>query len=337
MKLVIYLSIILFALASSINANETRENVIKRGFVNCGVSEGVPGFSNVDVSGKWVGIDVDFCRAVAAAVLSDSNKVKFIPVSQSNRFEVVRGKEVDLLSRNLTLTFNREIDTGNHAFIRISYYDGETFMVRKSSKINSVYQINNLTVCAAIGSTSEIVSRDFFKKQNKKYSLVSFKNWEEATNAYDEGRCDTMINDLSVLHGLKHKLKNPEDHIVLKEVINKSPLAILVRYDDKNWNNIVTWVINSLILTEEKEINSKNIDYMSLSEDTEIKKLLGKEGDFGKKLGLSNDWIYNIVKQVGNYEEIFERNLGSKSNLKIERGYNNLWTKGGLMYSPPMR
>jgi general L-amino acid transport system substrate-binding protein len=329
--------IILFVLTSNINANETREDVIKRGFVNCGVSEGVVGFSSINESNQWIGIDVDFCRAIAAAVLNDSNKVKFIPVSQSNRFEVVKGKQVDLLSRNLTLTFNREIDTGNHAFIRISYYDGETFMVRKSSKINSVYQINNITICVAMGSTSEIVSRDFFKKQNKKYSLISFKNWEEATNAYDEGRCDAMLTDVSLLYAFRYKLKNPDDHVILKEIINKSPLAILVRYDDKNWNNIVTWVINSLILTEEKGINSKNIDSLSFSEDPEIKKLLGKEGDFGKKLGLSNDWIYNIVKQVGNYEEIFERNLGSKSNLKIERGYNNLWTKGGLMYSPPMR
>jgi general L-amino acid transport system substrate-binding protein len=333
----IRLLIILFLLTSNINANETREDVIKRGFVNCGVSEGVVGFSSINESNQWIGIDVDFCRAIAAAVLNDSNKVKFIPVSQSNRFEVVKGKQVDLLSRNLTLTFNREIDTGNHAFIRISYYDGETFMVRKSSKINSVYQINNITICVAMGSTSEIVSRDFFKKQNKKYSLISFKNWEEATNAYDEGRCDAMLTDVSLLYAFRYKLRNPDDHVILKEIINKSPLAILVRYDDKNWNNIVTWVVNSLILTEEKGINSKNIDSLSLSEDPEIKKLLGKEGDFGKKLGLSNDWVYNIVKQVGNYEEIFERNLGSKSNLKIERGYNKLWTKGGLMYSPPMR
>lgn len=336
MKKIFIITLFLF-ITNNVNANQTRDEIIKRGFVNCGVSEGVVGFSSINESKKWIGMDVDFCRAVAAAVLNDSNKVNFIPVSQRDRLEVVRGKQVDLLSRNLTATFNREVDTGNHAFIRISYYDGDGFMVRKSSKIITAYQLNNISICTTVGTTSEITARDFFSKQNKKYSLIAFKDWEEATNAYDAGRCDAMLTDHSFLYSFKSKLKNPDEHIILKEFITKQPTAILVRYDDKNWYNIVTWVINSLILAEESGINSKNIDSFALSEDPEIKKLLGKEGNFGKKLGLSEDWIYNIVKQVGNYEEIFERNLGSKSILKIERGYNKLWNKGGLLYSLPLR
>ena len=336
MKIIVIVITILFV-SFSANANETREEIIKRGFVNCGVSEGVVGFSSINESKQWVGIDVDFCRAVAAAVLNDATKVKFIPVSQRDRLEVVRGKQVDLLSRNLTWTFNREVDTGNHAFVRISYYDGDTFMIRKSSKITSIYQLDNISICTTMGANSEVTARDFFKKQNKKHSLIAFKDWEEATNAYDEGRCDAILTDISFLYSFKSKLKKPEDHVVLKEIVSKQPTAILVRYNDKNWYNIVTWVINSLILAEESGVNSKNIDSMSSSEDPEIKRLVGKEGEFGKKLSLSNDWAYNVIKQVGNYEEIFERNLGSKSNLKIERGYNKLWTKGGLMYSIPLR
>jgi general L-amino acid transport system substrate-binding protein len=336
MKSVIYTSIILFALASSINANETRKKIIERGSINCGVSQGVIGFSSIDKD-QWSGMDVDFCRAVAAAVFGNLNKVNFFPISQRDRSDVVRGGQVDLLARNFTWTFNREVDSGNHAFIRISYYDGEGFMVRKSSKITSVYQLNNISICAVIGSTSETTARDFFEKQNKQHSIISFRDWEEAVSSYDIGRCDAILIDHSMLYAFKLKLKKPEDHIILKEIINKAPTAIWVKYDDKNWHNIVTWVINILILAEEHGINSNNIDNMLLSKDPEIKKILGLEGDFGKKLGLPNNWAYNVIKQVGNYEEIFERNLGLKSNLKIERGYNKLWTKGGLMYAPPLK
>lgn len=333
---IIFFVALLF-LTNSANANETREQVIKKGFVTCGVSEGVVGFSSIDKSGKWVGIDVDYCRAVAAAVLNDSTKVKFVPVSQRDRLEVVRGKQVDLLSRSLNVTFNREVDTGNHAFIRTTNYAIETFMVRKSSKINSVYQLDNVSVCTAVGAIYEMTAREFFKKQNKKYSIITFRDWEETAMAYEQGRCDALIADIPFLYSFKAKFKKPEDHVVLKQSVAKSPTSILVRYDDKNWYNIVTWVINALILAEESEVNSTNVDSMLLSEDIEIKKLLGKEGDFGKKLGLSNEWAYNIIKQVGNYEEIYERNLGNKSNLKIDRGYNKLWTKGGLMYSIPLK
>ena len=334
-KTIFFVALLFFT--NSANSNETRELVIKKGFVTCGVSEGVVGFSSINKLGQWEGIDVDFCRAVAAAVLADSNKVKFIPVSQRDRLLVVKQKEVDLFSRSLNVTFNREVDTGNHAFIRTTNYAIETFMVRKSSKISSVYQLNNVVVCTTMGAIYEVTAREFFKKQNKKYSIITFRDWEETAMAYEQGRCDALIADVPFLHSFKANFKKPEDHVVLKQSVAKSPTSILVRYDDKNWYNIVTWIINALILAEESEVNSNNVDSMLLSEDIEIKKLLGKEGDFGKKLSLSNEWAYNIVKQVGNYEEIYERNLGNKSNLKIDRGYNKLWTKGGLMYSIPLK
>jgi general L-amino acid transport system substrate-binding protein len=328
--------IILILTTLSSYASQTRDNVIKRGFLNCGVSQGMPGFSNADASGKWIGIDVDFCRAVAAAIFGDANKVKFIPVSQRDRFEVVKNNEVDMLARNLTWTFTREIDTGL-TFARISYYDNDGFMVRKNSSIKNAIQLENSTICATMGSTSETGVRDYFDKKNLKYSLISFRDWDETVLAYDSDRCDAIVADFSFLYSIKLKLKNKDNHLVLNEIINKQPTGILIKQNDKNWRDIISWVVNLLIIAEEEGIDSKNIDSFLKSKIPEIKRLVGEEGNFGSRLGLSNEWSYNIIKQVGNYGEIFEKNLGSKSNLHIPRGMNKLWKDGGLMYAPPLK
>jgi general L-amino acid transport system substrate-binding protein len=328
--------IILILTTLSSYASQTRDNVMKRGYLNCGVSQGMPGFSNIDKNGNWTGIDIDFCKAIAVAVLGDSNKVKFIPISQRDRFEVVKNNEVDILARNLTWTFTREVDTGL-TFVRISYYDNDGFMVRKNSNIKNAIQLNNSNICTTIGSTSETGVRDFFDKKNLKYSVISFRDWDETVLAYDSKRCDAIVADFSFLNSIKSKLKDKNEHLILDDIINKQPTGILIRHNDKNWKDIISWTINVLIIAEEEGITSKNIDLFLKSKIPEIKRLTGEEGNFGSRLGLSNEWSYNIIKQVGNYEEIFEKNLGSKSNLHIPRGMNKLWKDGGLMYAPPLK
>lgn len=328
--------ILLILTTLSSYANQTKDNVIKRGFLNCGVSQGIPGFSSIDIKGNWTGIDVDFCKAIAAAVLGDHNKVNFIPISQRDRFEVVKNNDVDLLARNLTWTFTREVDTGL-TFARISYYDNDGFMVRKNTNIKNARQLENSTICVTMGSTSETGVRDYFDKKNLKYSLISFRDWDETVLAYDSNRCDAIVADFSFLYSIKSKLKNKDNHLVLNEIVNKQPTGILIRHNDKNWKDIIFWTINLLILAEEEEINSKNIDSFLKSKIPEIKRLVGEEGNFGSRLGLSNKWSYNVIKQVGNYQEIFEKNLGSDSNLKIPRSMNKLWKDGGLMYAPPLK
>ena len=318
------------------NANQTRENVIKRGSLNCGVSQGVPGFSNADASGKWTGLDVDFCRALAAAVLGDPNKVKYTPLSAKDRFEVLKAGDIDVLARNTTWTLARD---GGLAveFVGVNFYDGQGFMVRKAANINSAKKLNNVKVCLETGTTTELNLRDYFNANKLKYEQIGFTKSDDAVAAYDAGRCEVYTTDKSGIAANRTKTKNPADHIILPETISKEPLGPVVRGNDENWVNIARWTLNVMIEAEEYNVTKTNIDSLKSTADPVIKRLLGLEGDLGKNLNLDNNWSYNIVKLVGNYGESYEANVGTKTPVNLPRALNASWRKGGILYAPPVR
>jgi len=322
--------------AMAAKAGKTLKNTQKKGFVKCGVSQGVPGFSNADASGNWTGIDVDVCRAVAAAVLGDAGKVKFTPLSAKERFTALTSGEIDILSRNTTWTLSRDADIGL-TFVGVNFYDGQGFMVRKSSGITSTSDFKSgLSACVNIGTTTELNMRDFFTANGITYEPVVFEKADEVVAAYDSGRCDTYTTDKSGLAAQRTKLSSPDDHIVLPETISKEPLGPVVRQGDAVWEDIVRWSLNVMIEAEEYGINSANADAMKTSENPQIKRLVGAEGELGASLGLDNDWSLRIIKQVGNYGESYKRNI-SDTGILPDRGPNELWTKGGILYVPPAR
>jgi general L-amino acid transport system substrate-binding protein len=330
-----FVAAFLFATINA-NANQTRENVIKRGSLNCGVSQGVPGFSNADASGKWTGLDVDFCRALAAAVLGDPNKVKYTPLSAKDRFEVLKAGDIDVLARNTTWTLARD---GGLAvdFVGVNFYDGQGFMVRKAANINSAKKLNNVKVCLETGTTTELNLRDYFNANKLKYEQIGFTKSDDAIAAYDAGRCEVYTTDKSGIAANRTKTKNPSDHIILPETISKEPLGPVVRGNDENWANIARWTLNVMIEAEEYNVTKTNIDSLKGSADPVIKRLLGLEGDLGKNLNLDNNWSYNIVKMVGNYGESYEANVGTKTPVNLPRALNASWRKGGILYAPPVR
>ena len=336
MKIIILFVFLFISTTFNANANQTRENVIKRGSLNCGVSQGNPGFSSPNEKNEWLGIDVDICKSIAAAILGDANKVKYFPTSAKDRFEILKSGDIDVLIRTTTYTLTRDVNLGIE-YAGINYYDGQGFMTRKSHKIDSVKKLNNTTVCVETGTTTELNLRDYFNTNKIKYSPVVFENQDEVIKAYDIGRCDSYSTDKAQLAAQRLKLKNPDDHIILPETISKEPWGPVVRNNDENWENIVRWSLYVMIEAEEYGVTSKNIDSLKNSTNPTIKRLLGIEGSLGKHFGLSNEWSYNIIKQVGNYEESFERNIGSKSPFNIDRGLNKLWNKGGILYVPPVR
>ena len=316
--------------------SKTLKNTIKQGFVKCGVSQGLPGFSNADASGNWTGIDVDVCRAVAAAVLGDANKVKFTPLSAKERFTALTSGEIDVLARNTTWTLSRDADIGL-TFVGVNFYDGQGFMVRKSSGITSVDQFKNgISACTNIGTTTELNMRDFFNSRGISYEPVAFEKADEVVAAYDAGRCDTYTTDKSGLAAQRTKMKNPDEHIVLPETISKEPLGPVVRQGDAVWEDIVRWSLNTMIEAEEYGITSANADSMKTSDNPQIKRLVGAEGEMGAAFGLDNEWNLRIIKQVGNYGESYKRNIADTGILP-DRGPNQLWTKGGILYVPPAR
>ncbi len=314
----------------------TLQDVKAKGFVQCGVSQGLPGFSNPDDKGNWTGIDVDLCRAVAAAVFGDANKVKFTPLSAKERFTALQSGEIDLLSRNTTWTATRDTALGLN-FAGVNYYDGQGFMVRKSLGVTSAMQLNGAAVCTNTGTTTELNVADFFRSHKMQYEVVAFEKADEVVKAYDEGRCDVYTTDRSGLAAQRLKLKNPDEHIVLPEIISKEPLGPVVRQGDDQWFDLVKWTLFAMVNAEELGVTSKNVDEMKKSNNPAIKRLLGVEGNFGENLGVSNNWAYNIIKQVGNYGESYDRNVGPKTPLGLARGLNALWNKGGIMYAPPIR
>jgi general L-amino acid transport system substrate-binding protein len=304
--------------------------------VKCGVSQGLPGFSNADAAGNWSGIDVDVCRAVAAAVLGDSGKVKFSPLTAKERFTALSSGEVDILSRNTTWTLSRDADL-NLTFVGVNFYDGQGFMVRKSSGITSTRGFKNgISVCTNTGTTTELNMRDFFNSRGISYEPVAFEKADEVVQAYDAGRCDTYTTDKSGLAAQRTKMKNPDEHIVLPETISKEPLGPAVRHGDQVWEDIVRWSLFAMIEAEEYGITSANADSMTTSENPAIKRLVGAEGELGALLGVDNNWSLNIIKQVGNYGESYKRNIADTGILP-DRGPNALWTKGGILYVAPAR
>ena len=324
------------AFVSSAVTAGTLDDVKKKGFIQCGVSQGLPGFSNPDSSGNWTGIDVDVCRAVAAATLGDASKVKYSPLSNKERFTALQSGEIDMLSRNTTWTATRDSVLGLN-FAGVNYYDGQGFMVRKSLGVKSAMELAGAAVCTSLGTTTELNVADFFRANNMEYKLVAFEKADETVAAYDAGRCDVYTTDQSGLAAQRLKLGSPNDHTVLPEVISKEPLGPVVRHGDDQWFDIVKWTLFAMQESEEMGINSGNADAMKSSDNPAIKRIMGTEGDVGKNLGLSSDWAYNIIKQVGNYGESFEAHVGPNTPLQLPRGVNNLWNNGGLMYPMPVR
>jgi general L-amino acid transport system substrate-binding protein len=304
--------------------------------VSCGVTQGLAGFSLPDDKGNWIGLDVDICRAIAAAVFNDPSKVKFVPLSAKDRFTALQSGEVDVLSRTTTWTLSRDTSLGAN-FTGVTYYDGQGFMVKKSLKVNSALELNSASVCVATGTTTELNLADYFKGNNMKYEVIAFATADDTIKAYESGRCDVFTTDQSGLYAERLKLANPADHVVLPEIISKEPLGPMVRHGDDQWFDIVKWALYAMVTAEELGITQKNVDEKAKSDNPELKRVLGSDGNLGEQLGLTKDWVVRIVKAVGNYGESFDRNVGAGSKLGIARGLNALWNKGGLQYAPPIR
>jgi general L-amino acid transport system substrate-binding protein len=314
----------------------TLDQVKSKGFVQCGVSQGIIGFSTPDDKGSWTGFDVDFCRALAAAIFNDPTKVKFTPLSTKDRFTALQSGEVDLLSRNTTWTLDRDTKMGLN-FAGITYFDGQGLMVKKAMKVNSALELSSASVCTQTGTTTELNLADYFRNNKMKYEVVAFATADETLKAYESGRCDVFTTDASQLYAQKLKLAAPDDHMILPEIISKEPFGPLVRHGDDQWFDIVKWTLFALINAEDLGISKSNVDEMMKSPSPEVRRVLGLEGSSGESLGLTNDWVVRIVKGVGNYGEMFDKNIGVNSPLKIDRGLNKLWSKGGLQYAPPIR
>jgi general L-amino acid transport system substrate-binding protein len=315
----------------------TLEDTRAQGFVKCGIDGGLPGFSEIVSGGEYRGIDVDGCRAVAAAVLGDASKVKFVSLNAKERLAALQSGEIDLLVRNTTWTQTRDTTLGLN-FAGVNYYDGQGFMVRKDLGVKSALELDGASICLQTGTTTELNVADYFRANGMEYKIVSYDTNDQVVQSYEAGRCDILTSDASQLYGLRTKFKDPDAHIVLPEIISKEPLGPVVRQGDDQWFNIVKWSFFAMVAAEEAGITSKNVDELkATSTNPEVRRILGVEGTMGQNLGLDADFAYNIIKQVGNYGEVFERNIGINTPLKIERGLNALWTKGGLQYSPPFR
>ncbi|MBT0570684.1 amino acid ABC transporter substrate-binding protein [Curvibacter sp. CHRR-16] len=329
-----------FSLAAipTAHAGKILDGIKSKGVVTCGVHTGRPGFALTDSAGNWSGLDVDYCRALAAGVLGDANKVKFVPTSGQTRITALQSGEIDVLARNTTWTFNRDAALGL-AWVGINFYDGQAFLVRKKPGLNSVKQLAGATICVESGSTTEKNLADYFKANKMAYKAVVFDQEEASQQALGSGRCQAYTNDYGALAVLKAQvLKDPDNYVILPEIISKEPLGPAVRRGDDEWFAIARWTLYAMVEAEELGISSANIDNLKASSaEPAIKRFVGSGDDMGKFLGLDKEWSYRIVKTVGNYGESFERNLGQGSKFKLPRGRMNLWTKGGLMMSPPLR
>jgi general L-amino acid transport system substrate-binding protein len=314
----------------------TLKRTVRRGEVLCGVNKGLPGFSIPDDKGNWTGFDVDFCRAVAAAIFDDPSKAKFVPLDASERFKELQSRKVDILSRNSTWSMSRETNYDLY-FPAVAYYDGEGFMLPRARNIDSALDLNGSKVCVQAETTTALNLADYFRANNMKYTEMKFGKLEDVVKAYDTGQCDTLTADASQLYALRLNLSKPNDHVILPDIISKEPLAPVVRQRDDDWMMIVKWTLYAMINAEELGINSQNIDEALKSKKPEVMRLVGTEGSYGEDLGLTKDWAARIIRRVGNYGEIYDRNVGSESKLKIPRGLNQLWSAGGIQYAPPIR
>ena len=325
------------ALAAGVASAGTLDDVKARGQLICGVNTGLTGFGAPDASGNYTGFDVAVCQAVAAAVLGDSTKVKYVPTTGETRFTALASGEVDMLARNSTWTFSRDTDL-KLDFVAVNYYDGQGFMVKKELGVTSAKDLNGATICIQTGTTTELNLADYFKANNMTYTPVNIADDAEGQRQYTAGACDAYTTDASGLAATRATLANPDDNIILPEIISKEPLGPVVRHGDNNWGDIVRWTFYALVTAEEKGITKANVEEMSASsQDPEVRRLLGVEGDLGAMMGLDKDWAKRAISVNGNYGEIFAANLGEQTPIKLARGLNELWNKGGLMYSPPFR
>jgi general L-amino acid transport system substrate-binding protein len=332
----VVLLIAFWAVATGSANSQTLKIIKDRGALNCGVSEGLYGFSARDDKGSWSGFDVDLCRALAAAIFNDAGKINYTPLEASRRFEALQSGSIDVLSRNTTWTMSREIELGL-SFAATDYYDGQGFLVRKAMNKDSALDLDGTKVCVQTGTTTELNLADHFRTNNMKYEVIGSVTAEGAIKGYDSGICNVLTADVSQLFAMRLLLSKPEDHIILPDVISKEPLGPVVRQGDMQWFNIVKWVLFAMINAEELGVTSKNIDEALKSEKPDVKRLVGTEGDYGERIGLTKDWAVRVVRLVGNYGEVFERTVGVGSALGIPRGINQLWTKGGIQYAPPIR
>ncbi len=341
MKLIKIRSIILalagFAITGHSQAG-TLEDVRAKGHLQCGINTGLAGFAFTDDQGNWRGFDVALCEGVAAAVFGDASKVKYTNLTGKTRFEALKAGEIDILSRNTTWTYSRDVDL-KLTFLGVSFYDGQGFMVPASLGVSSATELDGASVCIQTGTTTELNLADFFRRNEMNYEPVPIESNEEARQNYLSGRCDVYTTDRSGLAATRAAFDNPDDHVVLPEIVSKEPLGPLVRHGDDEWGDVVRWVLNVLIIAEEKGITSDNVAEMAgqMSKDAEISRMLGSEGEYGAMLGLSADWVVNVISSVGNYGQIFEQYLGVNTDIGLERGVNALWTDGGLLYAPPYR
>ena len=314
----------------------TLQRTIRRGEVLCGVNKGLPGFSIPDDKGNWTGFDVDFCRAVASAIFDDPTKATFIPLDANERFRELQNRKVDILSRNSTWSMSRETSFDLY-FPAVAYYDGEGFMLPRAKNIDSALALDGSKVCVQSATTTALNLADYFRANNMKYEPITFSKQDEVVKAYESGKCDVLTADVSQLYALRLNLAKPGDHVILPDVISKEPLAPVVRERDDDWMLIVKWTLYAMINAEELGVTSKNIDEALKSKKPDVMRLVGTEGAYGEELGLTKDWAVRIIRHVGNYGEVYERNVGAGSKLGIPRGLNQLWNAGGIQYAPPIR
>jgi general L-amino acid transport system substrate-binding protein len=335
-------TLVTIALAASLGLGataahaDTLSDVKAKGYIQCGVTGGVAGFSAPDANNVWAGLEVDFCRAVAAAVFNNADSVRYTPLTSQERFAALSAGEIDILSRTTTWTMSRDTDLGI-SFVGTMYYDGQGFMVRKADGIASALDLSGAAICIESGTTTELNAADYFAANNLEFNTVVFVDQDEVVKAYEDGRCDVYTTDASALAAERSKFAVPDDHIILPEIISKEPLGPVVRQGDDLWFKINRWAYYALLEAEELGVTSANVDEMLGSDNPAIKRLLGVEGDFGAPIGLTKDWAYQIIKLVGNYGESFDRNVGPSTDIALERGLNALWTNGGLQYAPPIR
>jgi general L-amino acid transport system substrate-binding protein len=310
--------------------------VRKRGYVVCGVTENAPGFSKVNASGKWSGLDIEFCSALATAIFGNKDSVKYLSLTASDKFKALQDNEVDVLMGATAWTLTRDTELGAH-FVEVSYYDGQGFIVPRNHSISSVLELSGASICTLSGSSDESAIADFFGSRKMRYQLIKSERWDDLVKTYANGGCTVLTGNLSLLAYVRGNLANGAEHMLLPEIINKEPLGPYVQSGHDAWFSIVRWTFMALVAAEEFGINSSNVDMMKASPVHDIRRFLGLEADLGAPMGLPRDWAYQIVRQVGNYSEIFERTLGQGSPLKLDRGLNSLWSKGGLMYAAPIR
>ena len=324
------------ALAQNTGQGVTLQKIRERGYIMCGASQGVPGFSQPDDKGVWRGFDTDFCRALAAAIFDDPDKARYLPLASKDRLISLQGGNIDVLARTTTWSIGRETSQGL-AFTAINYYDGQGFLVRKSAGLKSVRELDGATICVSQGTTNELNLADYFRTHNLTYKVITFGSLDEVAKAYENGRCDAYTTDMSQLATNRFLMQNPDDHVILPEIISKEPLGPWVRKGDQQWFDIVRWSLFAMLAAEELGITRANVQEQLASTNPEVRRLLGVDGSFGETMGLTRDWVVRIVRHVGNYGESFERNLGSGSRIGLPRGPNQLWNRGGLQYSPPFR